>query len=172
MTDAQVTRFDHVGIAVRDLRGAVHLFHEVLGGEYLAGGEDLGLGIMTIQFRFASGGKVELMTPTREDSYLARYLEKHGPGFHHAAMMVEDLQAAIVHLESEGYEVVDVEFARPDWYEAFLRPRSAHGTLVQLVQTTRDWSDFRTELTLEQVLAGEVVWDEDSRPRLREEVSA
>lgn len=171
MTDAQVTRFDHVGIAVRDIRGAVHLFHDVLGGEYLAGGEDVGLGIMTVQFRFASGGKVELMTPTREDSYLARYLDRHGPGFHHAAMMVEDLQAAIAHLEAEGYEVVDVEFARPDWHEAFLRPRSAHGTLVQLVETTRDWSDFRTELPLEQVLAGEVVWD-DSTPRRREEVSA
>lgn len=168
MTDAQVTRFDHVAIAVPDLRAAVHLFHTVLGGEYVAGGEDVGLGIRTVQFRFPSGGKIELMTPAREDSYLARYLERHGPGFHHAAMFVADLRAAVARLESEGYEVVDVEYSRPDWYEAFLRPRSAFGALIQIVETTRDWNDFRTDLTLEQVLDGEVVWA-DSTPRLRTE---
>lgn len=169
MTDAKITRFDHVGIAVPDLQQAIHLFHTILGGEYLAGGEDVGLGIRTVQFRYPSGGKVELLTPVGDDSYLARYLERHGPGFHHAAMFVEDLSAAVTRLESEGYEVVDHETARPDWHEAFLRPRSSFGALIQLVETTLDWNDFRTELTLEQVLAGHVVWD-DSTPRLRTEM--
>lgn len=170
MTDAQVTRFDHVGIAVPDLPAAVHLFHEVLGGEYLAGGEDVGLGIRTVQFRYPDGGKIELMTPVRDDSYLAAYLDRHGPGFHHAAMFVEDLSTAVDRLVSEGYEVVDHATDRPEWHEAFLRPAQTFGALVQLVETTLDWSQFRTDLSLDQVMAGEVVWD-DSTPRLRSEVA-
>lgn len=76
MTDAQVRRLDHVAVVVRDIRAAVHLFRDVLGGEFMAGGQDPRLGIMTIQLRFAAGSKVELMTPVREDSFLHGYLDR------------------------------------------------------------------------------------------------
>lgn len=163
-------RLDHVAIAVHDLRAAVHLFHDVLGAEFLGGGVDDALGITTVQLAFVSGSKLELMATERDDSSLARFLETRGEGFHHAAIMVDDIPATVEALEAEGYEVVDVGRARPDWYEAFLRPPSAHGTLIQLVQSTRDWSSFRSDVTLEEVLAGEVVWDEDAVPRRRDEI--
>lgn len=162
-----VQRLDHVAIAVPDLRAAVRLFCDVLGGEFVVGGEDTALGIRTIQLRFAAGSKVELMTPVRADSYLQGYLDRHGPGFHHVALFVDDLTAAVARLQDEGYEVVGIELGRPDWNEAFLRPRSAFGTLVQLVETTVDWADFQTDLTLEQVLDGDVVWAQ-STPVLRD----
>lgn len=165
-------RLDHVAIAVRDIRAATHLFHEVLGAEFLAGGIDDELGITTIQFAFASGSKLELMTPARDDAALARFLDRHGEGFHHAAIMVDDIPATVAALERDGYEVVDVGHARPDWHEAFLRPPSAHGTLIQLVRSTRDWASFRSDVSLEEVLAGEVVWDEDAVPRRRDEVAS
>ncbi len=111
------------------------------------------------------------MAPAREDCFLHGYLDRHGEGFHHAAMFVEDLEAAVAGLEAEGYEVVDIAFERPDWFEAFLRPRSAFGALVQLVQTPLDWSAIRTDVTLEQVLDGEVVWV-SSTPRLRRDIPA
>ena len=162
----QVDRFDHVAIAVHEMRAAAHLFHDVLGGQFVGGGEDPRLGITTIQLRFPSGSKIELMAPARPDSFLHGYLDKHGPGFHHAAMFVTDLRAAVARLEEEGYEVVDGSFELPHWYEAYLRPRSAFGALIQLVETTRDWSGVQTDLTLQQVLDGEVVWV-DSTPTLR-----
>lgn len=163
-----VHRIDHVAIAVTDLRAAVHLFHDVLGGEYLAGGDDLGLGIRTVQFRFPAGSKVELMMPLRADAALQGFLDRHGEGFHHVALFVDDLDAAVTRLEADGYEVVDVETARPDWHEAFVRPRSGFGTLLQIVQTNRDWANYTTDLDLEQVLSGEVVWVE-STPVLKTE---
>ena len=166
---ALVNRLDHVAIAVRDIRAAVHLFHDVLGAEFLAGGIDDHHGITTIQFRFASGSKLELMAPARDDAGLVRYLDRHGEGFHHAAVMVDDLEETVAALEAAGYEVVDVGYARPDWFEAFLRPPSAFGTLIQLVQSTRDWGSFRGDVTLEEVLAGDVVWDVDATPRRRED---
>lgn len=165
---AHIRRFDHVAIAVPDLRAAVHLFADVLGGEFMVGGEDVGLGIRTLQLRFPTGAKLELMAPVREDSYLQRYLDRHGPGLHHVAVFVADLRAAVADLEADGYEVVDVAFERPDWYEAFLRPRAAFGTLVQVVETTADWTDVATDVTLEQVLNGEVLWVQ-STPTLRTE---
>ncbi len=163
-----VQRLDHVAIAVRDLRAAVHLFADVLGGQYLAGGDDVGLGIRTVQFRFPNGSKVELMTPVRADADLQRFLDHRGEGFHHVALFVDDLDAAVARLTGDGYEVVDVEAERPDWHEAFVRPRSGFGTLLQIVQTTRDWATYTTDLALEQVLAGEVVWVE-STPMLKSE---
>lgn len=166
-----VQRLDHVAIAVPDLRAAVALFHDVLGARYVVGGEDEGLGIRTIQLRFDHGSKVELMAPVRADSYLQGYLDTHGPGFHHVALFVDDLSAAIARLETAGFEVVDVELSRPHWHEAFLRPRSAFGTLVQLVETAVDWADFQTDLTLAQVLDGDVVWVQ-STPTLRSAAAA
>lgn len=166
-----VHRLDHVAIAVEDLRAAVHLFADVLGGTFLAGGDDLGLGIRTVQFSYPNGSKVELMTPLRDDADLRRFLDRRGEGFHHVALFVDDLDAAVDRLEGEGYEVVDVEAERPDWHEAFVRPRSGFGTLLQIVQTTRDWATYTTDLGLEQVLAGEVVWVESS-PRLKSEAAS
>ena len=72
-------------------------------------------------------------------------------------------------LEAEGFEVVDVAFERPDWFEAFLRPRSTFGALVQVVETRADWANLVTDVTLQQVLDGEVLWIE-STPTLRAEV--
>lgn len=163
-----VERLDHVAVAVRDLRAAVHLFADVLGGQYLAGGDDVGLGIRTVQLKFPNGSKVELMMPVRADADLQRFLDRRGEGFHHVALFVDDLDASVARLEAEGYEVVDVEAERPDWHEAFVRPRSGFGTLLQIVQTTRDWANYTTDLGLEQVLAGEVVWVESS-PMLKSE---
>lgn len=157
-----VGRLDHVAIAVEDLRAAVHLFHDVLGGEYVAGGDDRGLGIRTVQLRYPAGSKIELMTPVRDDASLRDFLDRYGEGFHHVTLFVDDLDLAIERLERDDYEVVGVERERPDWHEAFVRPRSGFGSLLQLVQTTLDWANYSTELTLGQVLDGEVVWVEST----------
>jgi methylmalonyl-CoA/ethylmalonyl-CoA epimerase len=155
MIDVQC--LDHIGIAVRDLARAAHLYGDVLGGELVRGGDDHELGLRTMQFRLPPGVKIELLTPLG-DSYLTRYLDKHGEGFHHATILVGDLRSATAELEAEGYEIVDFDDSMDTWQEAFIRPSSGFGTLLQLVTSVSDWTAPISGLTREGVLAGEWRW--------------
>jgi methylmalonyl-CoA/ethylmalonyl-CoA epimerase len=153
----QVERFDHIAIAVRDLARAAELYGELLGGTIVRGGDDLELGIRTIQFKLPPGVKVELLTPIG-DSYLARYIDKHGEGFHHATIFVDDIASAAEAMRERGFEIVDYDDSMPTWQEAFVRPTSGFGALVQLVASTSDWTQPIDGLTVEGVLAGEWRW--------------
>jgi methylmalonyl-CoA/ethylmalonyl-CoA epimerase len=153
----EVRRFDHIAIAVRDIARAAVLYGDVLGGVMVRGGDDLELGIRTVQYKLPPGVKVELMTPIG-DSYLARYLDKHGEGFHHATIFVADVHTAVAELESAGFELVDFDPAMPTWQEVFVRPASGFGALLQIVSTTLDWSEPVEGLTMAGVLAGEWRW--------------
>ena len=126
---------DHVAVAVRSIRSALPLFRDSLGGEYVGGG-DQDAGWRWAQFRYANGGRVELLEPLAE-GFLTRFLERFGEGLHHVTFKTDDIRAAIAAVESRGYEVVDVNLDDPSWMEAFLRPSKAHGTLIQLAQSDR-----------------------------------
>lgn len=153
----EVERFDHVAIAVRDLARAAEMYGDALGGVLVRGGDDLELGIRTMQFTLPPGVKIELLTPIG-DSYLARYLDKHGEGFHHATIFVADIGAAVDEMQRRGFEIVDFDDSMPTWQEAFVRPSSGFGALVQLVTSTSEWGDPIEGLTREAVLAGEWRW--------------
>jgi methylmalonyl-CoA/ethylmalonyl-CoA epimerase len=120
---------DHVAVAVHSIKDAVRLYRDALGGEYLMGGDQDTW--RWVQFRYPNGGKVELLEPLGE-GFLTRFLERYGEGLHHMTFKADDIEAAIAHVESQGYELVDVNLEGPHWKEAFLRPSGAHGTLVQL----------------------------------------
>jgi methylmalonyl-CoA/ethylmalonyl-CoA epimerase len=124
---------DHVAVAVRSIEAALPLFRDALGGDYLMGGNQ-DEGWRWVQFRYANGGKVELLEP-RGEGFLSRFLERHGEGLHHVTFKTDDIRAAIAEVESRGYELVDVNLDDPRWQEAFLRPSKAHGTLIQLAQS-------------------------------------
>lgn len=152
-----VLQVDHIAVAVRSLSEAVELFVTTLGATFVAGGDDERLGIRTAQVSLA-GTKIELIQPVRPDSYLQRYLDRHGEGFHHLTLFVDDLRDAIATLEAHGYQVVDTSDTEPTWRETFVRPKCAFGTLLQVVQTDRPWDRPFPGITLERVLGGEVVW--------------
>src|SRR2546430_6030111 len=126
-------RLVHVGVAVHSIRADLPLFRDALGGEYLMGSDMDGW--RWVQFRYPGGGKVELLEPLG-DGFLARFLERHGEGLHHVTFKTGDIEAAIAHVESLGYELVDVDLSSEDWKEAFLRPSGAHGTLIQIAQSS------------------------------------
>jgi hypothetical protein len=86
--------------------------------------------------RFPNGGKVELLEPLGE-GFLSRFLEKRGEGLHHMTFKTDDIEAAIEHVKSLGYELVDVNLDDDHWKEAFLRPSGAHGTLIQVAWSSR-----------------------------------
>ena len=125
---------DHVAHAAEHHRDLLPRYAGDLGGVYVGHGE--GVGFSPMQLRFANGAKVELLRPHREDvnPFLRRYLDRRGPGLHHATFKVPDIRATIAELEGNGYTVVDVDLSEPDWQEAFVHPKSAHGFLVQVAQ--------------------------------------
>jgi methylmalonyl-CoA/ethylmalonyl-CoA epimerase len=125
-------QFDHVAVAVRSIKSALPLYRDALGGEYLMGGDADGTW-RWIQLRFP-GGKVELLEPLA-DGFLTRFLERYGEGLHHITFKTDDIRKAIEEVQRGGYELVDINVDNPDWKEAFLRPKTAHGTLIQIAQS-------------------------------------
>lgn len=126
-------RLDHVAVAVNSIKPAMKLFRDALGGEYLMGGDENGIW-RWLQLRYPGGGKVELLEPLAE-GFLTRFLEGRGEGLHHVTFKTDDIVSAIEHIGRCGYELVDVNIDNPHWKEAFLRPKQAHGTLIQVAQS-------------------------------------
>ena len=136
---ARVTDFDHAAFAVADFRAAVALFVDGLGGTPVMGGDNP-QGMRAVQVRYpapAAGSKAELLTPSDDTAFIARYLERHGPGLHHLTFMVEDVAEAEEAALAAGFPVTGTDLADPDWRETFLRPGSAFGTLIQFANTAR-----------------------------------
>ena len=160
-----VRKVDHVGIAVPDIAEPARLFHDVLGGRFLAGGDNDETGIRLVHLALP-GFKVEIMQPLRADSVLQRHLDRRGPGFHHMTFFVDDLPASIVELEGNEVGVTGTDLSSPRWRETFIDPASSFGTLLQFVETDRVWDEPTRGLTLDDVLGGRAVW-RDYEPCLR-----
>jgi methylmalonyl-CoA/ethylmalonyl-CoA epimerase len=88
-----------------------------------------------VQFRYPGGGKVELLEPLGE-GFLSRFLDRYGEGLHHITFKTDDIDAAIEQVEAAGYELVDKNLDDERWKQAFLRPSGAHGTLIQIAQSS------------------------------------
>jgi methylmalonyl-CoA/ethylmalonyl-CoA epimerase len=126
---------DHVGVAVPSLEEATAILVPLLGADASPPETVLGHGVR-VQFLGAGPARLELLEPTGPDSPIARHLERRGPGVHHLAYRVADLEATLRRLESDGVRLVD-RTPRPGaggHMVAFLHPRSAGGVLIELVQ--------------------------------------
>jgi methylmalonyl-CoA/ethylmalonyl-CoA epimerase len=147
-------RLDHVAVAVRSIKPALSLYREALGGEYLMGA-DMGDSWRWLQVRYPGGGKVELLEP-RGDGFLSRFLDRHGEGLHHVTFKTDDIHAAIAKVQAAGFELVDINVDNPNWKEAFVRPSNAHGTLIQIAQssgTDDEASEVLRPSNLEELLS-------------------
>jgi methylmalonyl-CoA/ethylmalonyl-CoA epimerase len=79
---------------------------------------------------------IELLEATSEDSPIAKFVAKRGPGLHHITLRVDDIRAALAMLTERGVRLID-ETPRPGAHGslvAFIHPAAAHGVLVELVQ--------------------------------------
>jgi methylmalonyl-CoA/ethylmalonyl-CoA epimerase len=126
---------DHIGIAVSDLQQSLAFFRDALGLE-LDAPEDVGSQRVRAHFLPAGEAAIELLEPTAEDSPIAKYVAKRGPGMHHVALLVDDIVAALAELKAKGVRLID-ETPRPGAHHslvAFIHPSSAHGVLVELKQ--------------------------------------
>src|SRR5262249_34192796 len=68
------------------------------------------------------------------------FVARHGPGPHHLTYKVDDLATTLDRVRTAGYQPVNVDLSDPDWKEAFLHPREAHGTVVQPAEARGDWA--------------------------------
>jgi methylmalonyl-CoA/ethylmalonyl-CoA epimerase len=131
-----VRRLDHVAIAVHSIRDALPLYRDLLGGEYHQGGESVANGFRWVQFAYPDGGKIELLEPLGENSFLHDFLERRGVGVHHITFMVERIEELVELLKARGLRIVGEDYRDPTWKEAFISPRSAYGTVIQLAEST------------------------------------
>lgn len=126
-------RLEHVAIAVEDLDTAVALYTTVLGRPE-SGREVVESEQVRIAFFEVGGPRLELLEPTAGDSPVGRFLERRGPGLHHIALEVGDLDAALERCRAAELQTVG-EAPRPGAggrRVAFLHPASTGGVLVEL----------------------------------------
>jgi methylmalonyl-CoA epimerase len=128
-------RLDHVSIGVTDLERSLRLFVEVLGGEPLPDrGETPAEGFHWATFKLG-GKKLELVSPTTPgEGGVGRYIARHGEGFHHLSISVENLPEAIAHFESHGIRVLAANFENPLWKHCYLHPQDTCGALIQVFE--------------------------------------
>ena len=124
---------DHVGIAVGELNAALDFYRDVLGLE-LEAPEEVPSQRVRAHFIPVGESTLELLEATAEDSPIAKFVAKRGPGLHHVCLRVDDIKAALAELKSRGVRLID-ETPRPGAHQslvAFLHPGSTHGVLVEL----------------------------------------
>lgn len=130
-----LTEIDHVAIAVRDLDAAIAWYRDVFGAvvEHRERVEKDGVDEALLR---VADSYVQLLTPFREDSTVARYLSAKGEGIHHVGYRVADCAAALQSVKDHGGRVID-EAPRPGsrgTTVAFVHPKTSFGTLIELVE--------------------------------------
>ena len=129
-------RFDHVGIAVRDLDSALAIYRDILGGEVVIYKEIGTTKDYTFTQVSLAGQRIELIEPIfGKESFLTSFLDKHGEGLHHLTFQVEDIEKTIAYLRASGLRMTDEFLEDPTWQTAFVSPKSTRGVLIQIYQT-------------------------------------
>ncbi len=130
-----LTEIDHVAIAVADLDAAVAWYERAFGAQVVHRERVESDGVEEALLAVADSF-VQLLTPTREDSPVAKFLASRGEGLHHVGYRVADCAAALQAVKDSGGRVID-EQPRPGsrgTTVAFVHPKAAFGTLIELVQ--------------------------------------
>jgi len=126
---------DHVGIAVKNLDEAIHVYRDLLGFKLL------GMHVLTerkIKIALISTGgetQIELVQPLDAESTVAKFLETRGEGIHHFAVRVEDIEAALTDMKKNGVALIDEKprVGAEGKRVAFVHPKSTRGVLLELV---------------------------------------
>ena len=132
----QARGIHHVGIAVADLDEAVDTYQRLFGAELEGRGQIAGQHVEAASLVLGAS-RVELVAPLDDDSTVARFLDRRGPGMHHVAYEVEDVQVALDRLAGEGARLIDEQPHEGLFglQVAFVHPDSVHGVLAEVVSS-------------------------------------
>ena len=131
-------RVDHLGIAVDELDDAVERYRDSFDMDLLHR-EVLPAQGVEAALMGAGDDRIELLAPLAPDTPVGRFLARRGPGVHHVAYRVADIDATLATLAQRQVELIDVA-ARPglrDSRVAFVHPRATGGVLTELVEAAR-----------------------------------
>lgn len=130
-----MNKIEHIGIAVKDIEAANKVYKSLLGDAHYKTETVEGEGVRT-SFFVCGESKIELLEATREDSPIAKFIEKRGEGIHHIAFAVKDINTEVERLKNEGFVVLNEEpkIGADDKLVVFLHPKSSNGVLVELCQ--------------------------------------
>ncbi|MDQ3066146.1 MAG: methylmalonyl-CoA epimerase [Actinomycetota bacterium] len=124
----------HLGVAVHDLDEALETYELLFGAEleHRATIEDQGVEAAAV---LVGSGRIELLAPLRDDTTVAKFLAKRGPGMHHVAYEVDDVEAELIRLSEEGAQLIDAEPRQGlfGMQVAFVHPDAVHGVLTEVV---------------------------------------
>jgi len=128
-------KIEHIGIAVKNLAEANQLYSTLLNTKPYKEEAVESEGVTTSFFEVGES-KIELLAATREDSAIAKYIEKRGEGIHHIAFYVDNIEDEIERLQQEGFKLLNDQPKRGADQKkiAFLHPKSAQGVLVELCE--------------------------------------
>ncbi len=135
---------DHVAIAAHDVSGVLEVLVGTLGVPIIFGGVNFGFRAMQVE---AGNLRIELLEPfnVEDNDFLKRFLERSGEGPHHLTFKTHDIRGELERVAEAGYHPVGVNIDNDFWKEAFIHPREAGGTVVQIAQSAFDDMDFDAE---------------------------
>lgn len=130
-----IKKVNHIAVVVPDLDNAMHFWVDALGLK-LSYKEHVASQAVDVAFLPVGDSKIELLQPTDNESGVARYLAKKGPGMHHICFEVDDIEAALARLrEAEVQLINEMPTVGSDGRKfAFIHPKSANGVLVELYE--------------------------------------
>jgi methylmalonyl-CoA/ethylmalonyl-CoA epimerase len=133
-----VTGIHHVAMAVRDLDEAIETYNRLFGAELEHRDTLAEQGVEAAAVRVGES-RIELLAATGDDTPVGRFLARRGPGMHHVAYEVDDLEAEIAALDERGVQLIDHEPRRGLYgmRVAFVHPDAADGVLAELVSHGR-----------------------------------
>lgn len=128
-------KIEHIGIAVRSLASASSVYEKLLGKSCYKTETVESEHVITGFFKVGEN-KIELLEATSPDSAIAKFIDKKGEGIHHIAFDVEDIQAEMSRLQSEGFTILNAvpKKGADNKLVCFVHPKDAHGVLIELCQ--------------------------------------
>jgi methylmalonyl-CoA/ethylmalonyl-CoA epimerase len=132
-------RIEHIGIAVKKLSVSIPLFEKLLGTPCYKT-EVLPNEQVNTAFFEAGKNKIELLEAYSPESVIDKFIEKRGEGLHHIAFQVDDLEAEMKRLESEGFTLLNKEpkDGADNKMICFLHPKDTNGVLIELVTNKKN----------------------------------
>ena len=131
----KISKIDHVALVVGDINEALAFWQDALGIP-LDHVDEVPREKSAIAFLPLGESEIELVQPTTDDSGVAKYLEKRGPGMHHICLEVDDIEAMLAQLKAKGIQLIHEQpvVAESGKKYAFIHPKAAFGVLVELYE--------------------------------------